>query len=1142
MKESTSTSDAEAEAAVPAAGSSAAPELRTFLFADVRGYTRFTQERGDEAAVRLVRKFEALTRESVDRRDGRVIETRGDEVLAVFPSARQALRAAVDMQARFQSETAADPSLPLHVGIGIEAGEAIPLNGGYRGEALNLAARLCNLAGPGEILTTEGVVYLGRQVQGLSYADRGDVPIKGFGDRVKVIRVVPDAAAQPGSGATSSSAAPVGHGEPSMPIGGFLGALPSGDLVGRQAEWERIVASMEDVMQGNGRLVLLSGEPGVGKTRLAQEVTLKARHWGFLVATGRCYESEQNLPYVPFLEALLTLYEQCHPSVRAEVPRRWPYLGRLLPDQVGFIPAPAEGQEDQFLLFRAVTGFIEAVAQTQPVAIVLDDLHWADEASLRLLQHLARYTRRYRLLLSGTYRDVDVHRRHPLETVLLDLAREHLVDEVEVRALDLSATRALMAEIMGEKEDLDELAALVYQRSDGNPFFIEEMLHAMIERGDIYRENGRWAGRAVSEMEIPKSIRSIIGQRLSRLDEGSQEILREASVLGQEFSVDDLLALATVISSRNVGTRDGTGPPTGSTEDDVESALEGALRIGLVREVSDTDYAFNHALTQQALFAELSPLRRRRLHLAAGRALERLPERERDRRAGELAWHFLEGNDWEQALKYSMRAGEQAEALFANHEAEHQYRTARELAHDLGDDRQEAAALERLAGVLIVNAQYDRALRFLEEAASLYREFGDREGEACTVAQMGRAHFLQSTPEEGIARLQPLIDTMEAEGGASLGLAALWAALAELYSDIGEYEKQLAAADRALELVPADTEPVRQRLRLGAEVTRSGALLRLGQRGVALQVMEDLIPRAEAAGDLDNLARALGTAATYYAHHGQLDKDRLYLERMLAVSERRDDRGQIVLALMALSTNAFELGDWKAAADYLGRAEAILRPLGNTRLAIWPLVSRAWLSLRQGDLPAAERQAQEALSLLGGASDAPWRRNVQRILAESALLAGESKGAAEHLASGQQESGWQRDPGFLHTLAWVHLTLGNVDEARSLAERSVTLARVRKRQPELVSALTLSGAATAAAGATADAAALLEEALAEARETPLPFEEARAHYEMGLLYVARGERETAQQHFTRAETIFERLDAQIDRQRVQAAMANLDRA
>jgi class 3 adenylate cyclase len=296
-------------------------ELLTFLIADVRGYTRFTQERGDEAAARLVSKFSTLLRQTVETRGGRLIELRGDEALVVFGSARQALLAAVQLQTLFAQASQDDSSLRLPVGIGLDAGEAVPLDGGYRGDALNLAARLCNLAGPGEVLASEGVVYLGRRVRGLAYSERGLVSLKGFADPVHVIRVLSEGDVD--DAASTEDARP----QSTLPIGGFLGALPSGVMVGRTVEWDRILESVDEVTGSRGQLVLLSGEPGIGKTRLAQEVTLKVRNYGFLVATGRCYEQEQGVPFYPFLEALNTVFGAAPAGLRAEIPKRWPMPG-----------------------------------------------------------------------------------------------------------------------------------------------------------------------------------------------------------------------------------------------------------------------------------------------------------------------------------------------------------------------------------------------------------------------------------------------------------------------------------------------------------------------------------------------------------------------------------------------------------------------------------------------------------------------------------------------------------------------------------------------------------------------------------------------------------------------------------------------
>jgi class 3 adenylate cyclase/tetratricopeptide (TPR) repeat protein len=1118
-------------------------ELRTFLFADIRGYTRFTQEHGDEAAARLVTKFAALIRDGVRNRGGRVLELRGDEVLVVFASARQALRAAVDLQARFLAQTRADPTLPLPVGMGIDAGEAIPVEGGYRGEALNLAARLCNLAGPGEVLASEGVVYLGRRVQGVSYAERGLVPLKGFADPVRVIRVVRDVrpVAAPLVEAVGSDhdGANERHIEPPLPIGGFLGSLPSGVLVGRELEWARIMAAMESVMAGSGRVVLLAGEPGIGKTRLAQEVTLKARHWNFTVAAGRCYEQEQAVPYYPFLEVLLSLYQQAPPAIRAEIPRRWPHLGRLLPDEIGLLPAPAalgtlEAQEDQQRLFRAVAGFIEALAEEAPVAILLDDIHWADDSTIKLLLHLARYTRGQRVLVVGTYRDVEVHRQHPLEAALLELSREGLVDDVEVRRLDQIGTGRLMTEIIGEDEELKDLVELVYRRTDGNAFFIQEVLRALVDRGDFYRrEDGRWERRKVTEMEVPKSVRSVIGQRLSRLGERAQEILREASVLGQTFTFDDLLGL----TQHAPPIYHDTSTPS---EDEIEAALEQAIGAGLIRQAGDETYAFNHALTQQSLYAELPPRRRKRLHLAAGRALEALPDRTRQRLAGELAWHFLEGDDAEQALPYVMLAGDQAEAVFANGDAERHYRTALDLAQELSDEMREMEALEKLAAVLTRGARYERALALLEEAARMHATRGDREGELCTVAQMGHVHYLRGTQEEGLRRLKPLVEELDSREP-SYGLAALWAAYARLHVGTGENEGQLQAADRALQLAHAIADHRESsRLVLGVEVTRADALWGLGQRDETLRMMEEIIPRAEAAGDLETLSRALGNTAQYYAQRGELTKDRHYHERALEVSERRGDRGYIVLWSMALSDNAFITGDWESSRAYLDRAEAIIRTLSVTRLATWPTAARGWLALRQGDLDEAARQGGAALELAGSSSPA-WRRLVFRLLAELDLLAGRPEAAKSWLAPALEHSGWKRDVAFLRTRASTALALGQVEEARLSIDAAVDRARGQLNLPDLVEALVVQGSIMRVQG---DAACLptLHEAVLTAREMPFPYGEGVALLEYGLTLKEMGETEVEllegvpERPLEEAIDIFERLGATLDAARARAAL------
>ena len=241
-------------------------------------------------------------------------------------------------------------------------------------------------------------------------------------------------------------------GTPQLPVGGFLGALPSGLLVGCEREREVIDAALEAVASGQGRFLILVGEPGVGKTRLAQEIALTARAQGFRVITGRCYEPQQTVAYYPFLEALTQAAAGAAPLIQAHLAERWPEVGRLLPnrardgahDRLTNPPSSLDERNAQQRLFWQVSGFLGALTEQAPLAVLLDDLHWADTASLDLLAHLARHTREQPILLVGTAREVEARSQYPLADALSDLRRDELVQRLAVRPLGAEDTAELI--------------------------------------------------------------------------------------------------------------------------------------------------------------------------------------------------------------------------------------------------------------------------------------------------------------------------------------------------------------------------------------------------------------------------------------------------------------------------------------------------------------------------------------------------------------------------------------------------------------------------------------------------------------------------------------------------------------------------
>lgn len=1268
----------------PSSGEGLPAEILSFLFADIRGYTRFTREHGDEAAARLAARLADLSEEVVREHLGRIVELRGDEVMAVFSSARRALHAAVALQRRLEQND------DLQVGIGLDAGEAVPVKDGYRGGALNMAARLCALAGPGEVLATRTVIALSGTVEDLRYEERPPVTLKGFADTVPVVsifrsesgierrpgagvplalpqgtatflytdiegstrlwqehpaampRVVPQHDAllraaieahggivfrNVGDGACAAfvqapdalraaidaqralQAEPweegialrvrmaihsgsvevregqyVGHTlnrvarllsaahggqvllsraayeltrdglprgtemrdlgeyrlkdltqaehvyqvvapdlpsefpplvslpdesaarEVALPTGGFLGSLPTGKLVDRVSELPRLLTLVDGVQGGKGQFVLLTGEAGIGKTRLAQEVTVALRDRNFILAAGRCYELEQRVPYYPFLDALAAAYRAAPLSLRSSGSSRWPYLGRLVSESGEYAPDSA-GPDEQQRLFRSVVGFLEALSQVAPVALLLDDLHWADESSLQLLQFVARHTRGDRIFILGTYRDTDVDARHPLRRAVLDLGREDLVERIAVSRLDPENTAELVAATLGDSRVSTDVTQLVYGPTEGNPFFAQQILRSLVERGDVYLEHGTWASREPEEIDVPDTVRGVIVQRLSRLSEDTQAILHEASVLGQRFSFDDLQAM------------------TGRSEDEIDAALEEAAGATLLRSIRGEIYAFNHALTQHTLRSDLSPRRRRRLHLAAGTALENLPARDHDRRAAEIAWHFLQADEPERALPWTVRAGDAAEAVFAHSEAEQHYRLAVRLTETGEDGVQRADALARLGGVLRTVARYGEALAILEEAAHSYHEAGDLEREAQVLTHIGQAHYMRGSGSEGAERLQSFVEAMDRPDAPPVPaacLSSLYAALALLYFADVRYDEQLRAAERASVLARESHEDA---VLARAEVTRGIALLTVGRRQEAREVLESAVPLAEHAQELDSLARALENLANFYFFGGVIRRAWEYLRRGLEVAERLGDPGlighMIFMSGMA-NTWAGNLADTPL---YMERVRAIIEDLPDTRLSSTVDYGLGQLAVWTGDWEAAERHLAQARRLAEDPLNLPMLQWILYTLGELRIQQDRPQDAIDAVAGMLNHPGLQISSTLLTVLAHARMGLGDLEAAQTAIDEAMARCRADGEKLSLMLAVRVAAMLAVRRRRWDDAQRYILEGLELA--ALISFSVARGWFleQWGLMLRAQGDREGAHQKIREAVALFRQSGA-----------------
>jgi DNA-binding CsgD family transcriptional regulator/tetratricopeptide (TPR) repeat protein len=443
-------------------------------------------------------------------------------------------------------------------------------------------------------------------------------------------------------------------------------------FVGRQAELRQLKVAFEAASSGRGALMLLVGEPGIGKTALCDQLGGFVAASGGVPLVGHCYEAGSfRRPYQPFVEAFGTYARESDTeALAADLGSGAADLARIVPEVSDRLKVPPRGpgdaEEDRWRLMSAATRLLRSAAAHQPLLLVLEDLHDADRDTLDLLLHVARDLHGARLLVVGTYRDVEVDRAHPLSAALAELHRASHVARVHLRGLSTDEVRRLLAEA-SQQTIAQPFAELVHRQTDGNPLFVHQTLRFVIEEGLVERRDGalQRVGEESLAGRIPEGLRDAVGKRLSRLSEGTNRVLSVAAVIGREFELDVL---------RKVLAR---------PEQDLETALEEASAVGIVEERSVVGttiiYRFSHAFFRQTLYDEIVAPRRIRVHQQVARALEEVHARRLEEHSAELAEHYSfssDAADLAKAVRYGEVAARRASAVFAYGEAVRQLERA----------------------------------------------------------------------------------------------------------------------------------------------------------------------------------------------------------------------------------------------------------------------------------------------------------------------------------------------------------------------------------------------------------------------------------------------------------------------------------
>ena len=709
--------------------------LRAILAADAAGFSRLMAE-DEHATVVALDAARQVFRAQIEAQQGRVIDMAGDSVLAVFETATGAVSAALAIQQELGLATQSTVhARRMHFRIGVHLGDVIEKpDGTVYGDGVNVAARLEGLAQPGGITVSDSVrgVVSGRVVA--TFTDQGEQTLKNIARPIRAFAIdlgLPPttASAATGQDKASPSSPSRRSGDGPAPITPAAGAAPvataapppaprsSGLFVGRQQELAQLGKALDSARQGRGRVVLLAGSGGMGKTRLVQQLAALAEAQGVPVLWGRCLEEPGAPPYWPWRQLIRSYLRASGDADPAHT------FGTGMADIAGIVPEVAEqfgvpprqaeagdNAQSRFRLFDAVTAFWHRASQRAPLLLIFEDLHFADATSLRLFGFLANELDDSSLLVLGTYRDTELSRQHPLLETLAELARSSAFQRIQLAGLSSRETEEFLAAASGGTTTARWVGAL-HARTEGHPLFLEETLRFMMEgRNTLALDPVGDDPRLLTT--IPSGVREVIGKRLNRLSVSASRLLSIAACIGRSFDLELLAQLAA-----------------DKSEDEVLDALEEALAVHLIEAVPQSQqFRFSHALIRETLYDEMLGLRRARLHLRIAEMLEQRHGTDDAMALAQLAYHFSEAGPGAaaKALDYARRSAEHAAQLLAFEEAVRLYRLALRLQqqHFAKDAAQRCGLLLDLGRVEFSIGTGEPARAAYQEAAELARNHG----------------------------------------------------------------------------------------------------------------------------------------------------------------------------------------------------------------------------------------------------------------------------------------------------------------------------------------------------------------------------------------------------------------------------------
>ena len=889
--------------------------------------------------------------------------------------------------------------------------------------------------------------------------------------------------------------------------------LPARLLAGRDAE----MAQIRQFLAGAGPpVLLLAGEPGMGKTRLLEEAASRGAGGGWGVARGGCLRRAQDA-YAPLSGALDDALQRLPAGQRAEALRQAGRVDLLLPELAppggpgpgeGGVPGGVQPEQQRRLLVSSAERLLRAVAGPAGTLLVLDDLHWAAPDAVNLLAALLAAAGSPPLRVVGAYRDSETLAR--LGEFVADLARASLVRVLPLGPLTDADAGQLLLQLAPEGEQMPAVLPAIVRRAGGVPFFLVS-----------YAEQVSDGGQDRAPLAVPWTVAQVIGQRVAALPGPAKELLSVAAVAGQVVR-HTLLAQVT-----------------GSDDEQVLEAVETALEARLLAEDGPDGYRFTHDLIRETVENGLSAARRRRLHRRIGRALEHQPGAPPE----SLAFHFSQSGEDGTAAGYLELAGDQAQQRVAYAAAAEFYAAAAARLEAAGRPAEVVPLTEKQGVALYRAGRYDAAITALEGALAGYRAASDAESVARVTGRLANAHYRRGTSHDALGELADMSegDPALAPGAASPGTLTWWEGLLLLLYAEGSYTKMvtlgrsLAQAGRA-----ADNSQMQA---IGTRV-EGGALIHLGRLAEGAAMMAAALPADPQPGD-DRAVQAAALLSAAYLAMGSMDDCAALSDRMLAAAERDSDQLIIAMHTAMLAGVCYVRGDWDRGRDLAGRALECLAA-SSSPMAVRAVGVLAPVLIWHGAWDQARAYLEGSLQAARSVQLISIEWTALTHLADLDLLDGRPQHAVTRLhpvTAGRplpavEDLTWDTPVELLSVLAEAHLEVDDLDRARAYAGRAVNHARRMGAWVQGIRALEVHGMVLARDGHHDLARAAYQEGMDRARAMPFPYGQARLLHAHGLLDRQQQDHAAAHAKFAQALAILERLGADNDACRLRRAITH----